>query len=369
MKLLCLVNHAAPFHVGGSEKVIDQITSSMRDDYNIDCHIITKFTHQTKAVYNGITIEKCLPTPEEFLNQVEEAQADHIFTYSDCFGHWPTLLREAERIKSKKSIALVGMNQMYSDQNMRSMFFNKHRLFNVITHSDNYQDFRYCHEKKIPVTVIPNGINMNEFEDQGFSFREKYNIETPNIILCVSNFFPGKGQDHLLCVLKKLAERDKSFTAVFICTKVSFFVANNLMQRFEVLLRRNSSFPFRFLKDIPRSHTVQAFREADVFAFPSQQEVAPLVILESMATSTPWVALNVGNIPTLPGGIVIPGRRKIKDQYQYDENMYEEFTAALDKILKDKAFAHKLGDEGHNYIDKYLNWEKLKSQYYKVFTS
>lgn len=367
-RLLVCVNHAAPFHVGGSEKVVQQITDSMRDDYGVECHILTKFMYQSTGEHNGIKLWKCLPTPEEFLDQVQTIDPDYLLTYSDCFGHWPTLLRENEKIRARQSIALVGMNHMSGEPFLRTTFFNKHKQFQIITHSDNYFDYRYCHEKGMPINVIPNGIDLPEFADQGFSFRERYKIDTKKIILCVSNFFPGKGQDHLLQILNRVSETHKDFTAVFICTKVSFFVANNLMQRFETLLRRNSGFKWKFLQDIPRSDTIQAFREADLFTFPSQQEVAPLVVLEAMATHTPWVALNVGNVPKLPGGIVIQASKKIRGQYQYDEEIYKQFAQAVSSILSEPNLASKLSDEGYSYIENHLNWSKIKEQYFRVLT-
>lgn len=367
--LLVCVNHAAPFHVGGSEKVVQQIVRSMKWKHNIDCHILTKFTYQQKTIHDGVVIERCAQTSEDFLEQVRSIDADYLLTYSDCFSHWSTLLREAEKIRCKQSIALVGMNDMIHDQNMKSMFFNKNHLFRVITHSDNYQDYRYCSEKKIPVHVIPNGIDLDEFKDQNFSFREKYEITTPKMTLCVSNFFPGKGQDHLLHVLNKVAEKNKDFTAVFISSKVSFFVANNLMQRFEIMLKRFAKFKYVFLRDIPRRDTIQAFREADVFTFPSQQEVAPLVVLEAMATRTPWVSLSVGNVPTLHGGIVIPAVKKIRDQYQYDEEMYQQFANGVQQILSNSNLAKTLADEGYKQIESELNWDLIQEQYRKVITS
>ena len=40
MKLGVLVNHCAPFHVGGSEKVVQQITESMTQDFGMVCHAL-----------------------------------------------------------------------------------------------------------------------------------------------------------------------------------------------------------------------------------------------------------------------------------------------------------------------------------------
>ena len=290
MRLVVGVNHAAPFHVGGSEKVVQQITESMTSDFDMDCHVITRFANKS-VTHNGVHVEPMKDDSQQFINQVNALKPDHFLVYSDSFHHWPTVVRQAEAFKCSKSVALVGMNHMRSREELFRLFRRKHEQFTVITHSDNYLDFKQCNSFDIPVRVIPNAIDMSEFEDHGFSFREKYKIpSSKKIILCVSNFFPGKGQEHLLHILKKLKNKGHDFVAVFICTPVNFRPAEVMRQRFSQQIKR-AGFDYKILVSIPREDTTQAFLEADVFAFPSQIEVAPLVMLESMAAGLPLVAI------------------------------------------------------------------------------
>lgn len=366
MRLVVGVNHAAPHHVGGSEKVVQQIVESMSIDYGIDCHVLSKFA-KGKTVHNGVTVEKTRDGDAAFLSQIKNLKPDHVHVYSDSFVYWPTILRHSTEIAAQKSVALVGMNCMRGHPDLARLFKNKQDEFTAITHSSNYLDYQTCESLGIKPVVIPNAINLDEFADQGFSFRDKYRIQTEKIILCVSNFFPGKAQEHLDHILRKLAERRKDFTAVFICSTVNYQPANALRIKHSQMLSKNP-YPNRLLVDISRQDTIQAFREANVFAFPSQVEVAPLVVLESMAVGLPWVALNVGNVPTLSGGLVVSGETRSRGLWQYNSRMYKEFTDNLDAILSDSELHQKMSKAGKDRILAEYDWKQIRRQYYKVFT-
>jgi glycosyltransferase involved in cell wall biosynthesis len=241
--------------------------------------------------------------------------------------------------------------------------------FTVITHSDDYIDYKTCESMDIPVAVIPNAIDFNEFKDQGFSFRDKYQIpRDKKLVLNVSNFFPGKGQEHLHHMLQQLHAKQKDLFACFISSRVNFTMAENLKRRHDMILRR-SKFPSKSLRDIPREDTIQAFFEADVFAFPSQTEVAPLVILECMAAGLPYASLNVGNVPSLTGGLVAESKQIKQGKLQYSTPVYESFTNNLNRILSDDELHRKLSSDGKQRILDIHDWSKVKEQYRNVFES
>lgn len=358
-----MVNHAAPFHTGGSEKVVQQITESMHHDYGMSCHVVSKFA-KGKTIHNGVHVEQTKDTDLAFLGQIKSLRPDHLHVYSDSMVYWPTIVRHAEEIPGKKSIALVGMNYMRGHPELLRTFKAKSKEFTAITHSDNYLDYSACKAAGIDVKVIPNAIDISEFQDQGFSFRQKHNIKTEKMILCVSNFFPGKGQEHLDHCLRNLSKVRSDFTAVFISSTVNFQMANIARRRFSLVKK---PYPTVMLSDIPRSETIQAFKEADVFAFPSQVEVAPLVILEAMSVGLPWVSLNVGNVSGLDGGFVVNGSEKTQGKWKYTKEMYEQFADRLNQILSDRDFRIVIGNRGRNLIESDFNWQSIKKKYHDVF--
>lgn len=367
MKFCAAVNHASPFHVGGSEKVIQQISESMKKDYGHNSVVLTKYTNKESCYFNGVNLIRTASNAEDFLDQLISLNIDHLMVYSDCFSYWPAILKKSDQLPFSKSICLVGMNKMLGDKDLQSLFLEKSNNFKIITHSDNYQDYLFCKSKNIKTHVIPNGIDFSEFKNNNFSFKRKYNVLTNKMILCVSNFFPGKGQEYLISILNKVYERFKDFTMVFICSTVSFYVANNLMNRFCSMLQKNAKFKYILLKDIPREDTIQSFLESDIFVFPSQQEVAPLVLLESMASRTPWISLNVGNTSSLSGGLVINASKKVNGQFVYDESIFKSFENNILDLLIDDNRRIDLGNIGYKYCFDHFNWDNIKINYHKIF--
>lgn len=140
MRLVVAVNHCSPFFVGGSERVVEQITNSMHKDYGMECHIVSTFA-SSNLVHRGVSVWKILSS-SDFIRQVKSLRPDHLHVYSDSFTLWPDILRSSQDIPGSKSIALVGMNQMRSRPEICSLFTKKHKEFSVITHSDNYLDYQ-----------------------------------------------------------------------------------------------------------------------------------------------------------------------------------------------------------------------------------
>jgi len=171
-----------------------------------------------------------------------------------------------------------------------------------------------------------------------------------------------------LHMLKKIYDRgQRDFTAIFICTTVNFRPAHVLRTRHAAAITK-TPFPAKLFLDIPRSDTIQAFREADLFAFPSEVEVAPLVILETMAVGTPWVGLNVGNLPTLEGGKIVRGERKKEGRWVYSTEMHEEFQNHMLDILNDDDLNKRLGEDAILQVVDQFNWENIKHKYHEIFT-
>ena len=364
MRLVVAVNHCSPFFVGGSERVVQQITESMHNDYGMECHVLSTFA-TSNLVSNGIHVWR-ISNSADFINQINKLRPDHFHVYSDSFTLWPDILRKSKDIRGSKSIALVGMNQMRSRTDLMSIFRENHKEFSVITHSDDYLDYQTCKGLDIPATVIPNAVDMKEFGPQPEGFKKKYGIRK-KMILCVSNFYPGKGQEHLFMMLKNLHASYNDFTIVFICTTVNFQPAAVLRMRLQQNLAK-APFESKLLIDIPRSETLQAFKEADVFAFPSQVEVAPLVLLEAMAAGLPWVALDVGNAKSLDGGYVVAGEKKKEGKWMYSPPMYEKFQSRLYDLLVDDSLRRQVGEQGKQRVLRDFDWEIVKTKYHKIFS-
>ncbi|NJL70517.1 MAG: glycosyltransferase family 4 protein [Candidatus Competibacteraceae bacterium] len=302
-------------------------------------------------------------TPNEYLSQLRSLQAGYTLVYSDCFAYWPQMLEAFDSLPGRIGLATVGMNHMIERKHSMSSFLSKKGKIDIICHSDNYQDYMVCQKHGLHAHVIPNGVSLAEFKVSDWDFRAKYGVTSPKMVLCVSNFFPGKGQEHLVRTLDALAEKRKDFAAVFVATSVNFSFAKMLEDQVRFAVKK-SKYETRFLKDIPREDTVQAFFAADVFAFPSQKEVAPLVAIEAQASHLPWVALPVGNMASLSGGRLVPFESKDERGYvKYSNRTYQYFAQAIDDLLNDPLQAMAFAENGYVQVEREFNWDAIADRY------
>jgi glycosyltransferase involved in cell wall biosynthesis len=366
-KLVIGVNHSYPESTGGSEKVVQQIAEGLSSQFGYECFIFSNTAKQERII-NGVVIKKCSMVLSDFLNQLNKIKPDHFFIYGDLFYQWPLILSNTKKLLFSKSIALVGMNNMLSNNFLFSQFKKTINDFSVITHSDNYQDFIECKNNSIPVSVIPNGINLDEFNIVNNNFRKKYNVTDKNIILCVSNFFPGKGQEFLAPIFERLYKKRKDFIVIFISSNCSWNIVEsrrkNITNKINLL-----QFNSLFLNNIPREDVISAFLSSDVFVFPSQKEVSPLVILESMASRTPWISLPVGNVNKLKGGFIIDSNKKDIDGLMlYSDDVYQLFCDGIDRLLSDDKLKKILSYEGRKQIEEEYDFREIIKMYDKFFS-
>jgi hypothetical protein len=144
MKLIVCTNFAQPFHTGGAERIVQQITEHIASKGNL-CTVFCQHGSYS-AYHNGV---KVVPVgslnEQQFMELLISEAADHIMVYSDWFFMWPAMLKNLEKINSDKSIALVGMNRMRSEipQNkaIAELFRRNHQQFKVLSKSTRKRVF------------------------------------------------------------------------------------------------------------------------------------------------------------------------------------------------------------------------------------
>lgn len=368
MHLLICTNFAKPFHTGGAERVVQQIAESFANDFNIECTVLTQHgSHKIK--HNNVTVIPCGNLPEHaFIKLLLQLKPSCILIYSDWFFRLPTILQYLSDISCKIILVPVGFNRLRSTNAVHAQVkqsFIKHiNKFDIVVHSDGYEDAKFCKENNLRYSIIPNAIDISEFA-QTSNFRAKYQITSSKLLLCVSNFFPGKGQEFLLPIVEQLSTVRNDFTLVFISTTVSFAYANK--RRADIRLQAESKkLPVLFLQDIERQDTLDALNSADVFLFPSQQEVSPLVLLETMAAGKPWISLDVGNATDLQGGFCIPAP-VINSMRQFDSNISNIFLNRLQQLLDNPDVCNRMGELGKKQIIEQYDWKMIKHLYKDIF--
>jgi glycosyltransferase involved in cell wall biosynthesis len=362
MQIGISVNHSFP-HCGGSEKVVQQISESLVSSFSVGCHVFSGTTKKT-FTHNGVNYHPVVDRGQAFIKDTQNAGIDSMLVYSDYFKHWPIMVNNPKKLGYKLTLATVGLNASLDKPLLLKRLKDYKDHISVITHSDNYQDFQVCKAKSITPTVIPNGVDLKEFDIEFGSFRKKYDLQDKKIILCVSNFFPGKGQEYLPEICKRLKVKD--YCLVMVYSTPSFQAAQILEQRFTAIATREGVI-YKMCKDLPREDVVSAFVDSDAFVFPTQKEVAPLVVLESMAAKTPWVSMPVGNVRKLAGGVIIPSNGKDPlGNCVYNNDVYDMFAEYLTKIINDEDFSRSLSDQGFSLVESDYNWDRIFKSYYDI---
>ena len=102
--------------------------------------------------------------------------------------------------------------------------------------------------------------------------------------------------------------------------------------------------------------------------------MAPLVILEAMASKIPWVSLPVGKVRELEGGVIATDGilnynilKDVEDNILYDTPLIEQFSKALMAILQNDTYREDLGNKGNDLIREKLSFDKIIPRYNDIF--
>ena len=368
MKLGIFCNFGPP-HVGGTEVVLENISMRLISQYG---HDITIYGHNYSSNFKhkGINIKPCFKG-DRLIYQINDN--DHVFVYSDSFWGWDTIVENIEKVIPDVSVALVGAYHMGEHNNATGKkFMDNLDRFRVIVHSKGI-DYKWCVNNCIPCKIIPNGVDIYEFNSNKIDFREKYDIKSQYMLLNVSNYFYGKGQESLAPISKELNKKSIDHSMVSISNTIDYPYGRSFLSRTKTSFKNRGS--GLFLQDLPREDVVAAFKCADAFVFTSRKEIAPLVIIESRAAGLPWVSFDVGNVSDNGGGFIIPKRNSFNKGFIIvdDVDIYN-FTEKISCILKGNrnysgvSIRDDLKKKGKRGLD-ILEWNNIVPEYEKVFKS
>lgn len=130
------------------------------------------------------------------------------------------------------------------------------------------------------VVVIPNGINVDDFECKaGADFKSKYGLKG-SVILFMGRLNEIKGPDLLLEAFLSLGHKLSTFDLVFIGPDGGML--NSLKK-----CASGHDAAVHYLGYIGGSEKSQAYHAADLLVIPSRQEAMSIVVLEAGAAATP----------------------------------------------------------------------------------
>ncbi|MFN3531095.1 MAG: glycosyltransferase [Candidatus Brocadia sp.] len=369
MKKRLSILHTVEFyypHMGGAEIVVQQISERLVKRGHHVTVATTKLDGHNFRDLNGVQIEEFSVKGsfgngifgddiERYKEFLRSHQADVMMNYAA--QQWATdLAFEVLQLTSKERVNIIapcGYSALFDSRTIRwpqfADYFNRiiptiiPQYDAAIYHSALYQDFEYAQNHGFTNSVIiPNAVDEEEFlRSPRINFREKYNIKTTFLGLCVANFYPGKGHERVIKCVRQMNRKD--FTMVFIGKEG---------EQLENIKAQATGLNVQFCVDIPREDILAAYHEADIFLFGSYIEASPVVIIEAKASKTPFVSTDCGNVREWKGGIVCAP---------------DEMAANATKILDNNSLRKQLADEGWKEWKEKLTWESAVDNYEELY--
>ena len=231
----------------------------------------------------------------------------------------------------------------------------------IISPSEYYiEESRFLRRYKDKVIVIPNGINLEEF-DIPYSkeeCRRKLGLSTEeNIILFVGVIHQHKGPDILIKAMQKTVKEVPNTKLIFVGKEG---VRGNL-EDFEKLSKKlGIEKNVKFAGFVEESLKPLYYRAADVFCLPSTMstEVFPIVLLEASASGFPMVVSGLNTFKC----IIEDGYNGIVTKRGDEKNLAE----AIIYLLENEDVREKMGQKARKKVEDY-SWERIAEETEKVY--
>ncbi len=212
------------------------------------------------------------------------------------------------------------------------------------------------------LTVIPNGINLEDFTDcrPDEENKKSWNLAGKRVIGFIGSFYRYEGLDLLVNAFADLAKDHEDLVLLLVGGGE---VKHELEEQIQSLgIQSKVVMPGRVSHDvIPGIYGL-----VDIFVYPRRsirltELVTPLKPLEAMIVGKPLVASNIGGHRELiqddvTGLLFAPG----------DANA---LSATLERLLSDEPYLKTLGQQAQAWAKKYRSWDKTTSPYGQMYAS
>lgn len=237
--------------------------------------------------------------------------------------------------------------------------------------SNDYRDINFARENGITRNcVIPNGAGADEFlPKSNINIRQKLGIgEDVFFILHVGTYTGIKG--HAEAIRIYLKSKVKNSVMVFIGFKHEDFLNYTKFNKRFLLWKLLHFFPQKkyIITRLNREETVAAYKAADLFLFPSKIECSPIVLFESMASETAFLATDVGNAREITewshGGEILP---TFIDEQGFSCAQIDASAQQLTDLYKNTQKRKQLAQQGFRAWKEKFSWEVIAKRYEEAY--
>jgi len=225
----------------------------------------------------------------------------------------------------------------------------------VIVPNDYEKDIflQFCDKSKI--SVVKNGIDINELKSSTVDFQQKYNIEN-NFILFLGRFHKVKGIDTLLDAVNLIKDNSLLSKLKIVILGVDFGYELKMEQKIhELKLSKN----IIVIKKPPREDVISAYNQCQFLVLPSRWELSPLTPLEGFACNKTVISTTAHGIPyTITHNencLLVPpsNSRKLAD--------------AILELLENPSKCQKLAESGFNMVNNEGNLDSMSKGIFQIY--
>lgn len=400
MKILHTVESYLPSR-HGMQEVVTQLSEYMVKNGH-DVTIATSFNENRKVkVINGVKIREFKIKGNFVSGMVGETEHYQDFLLTSNFDiitnfaaqQWATdlALPILQELKAKKIFVPTGFSAInipsYKEYFDRLKGWMKHYDSNIFL-SHDYQDVNFARQNGIEVIeIIPNGANESEFEKVvPVDIREFLNLPSETkLILTVGSHTGYKGHSAAINIFKKANIPNSALLIIGNVTTVGGRISNFIKGMLNLfgLRKTNCSINCKvqastfnlnskdrriIISEFPRNITVNAYKQADLFLFPSLIECSPIVLFEAMCGSTPFLVTDVGNskeiIKWSNGGILLPTE---KDVDGFSIANVEQSARIMKELLNNPYKMKEYSKYGNESFHKNFTWNKIAEKYEDLY--
>jgi glycosyltransferase involved in cell wall biosynthesis len=235
MRILHTVEFYYP-RIGGAEAVVRQlserlaarghkVTVATSIDINRKSNVINNVKIQGFNI-KGNLVKGIRGEVQHYFDFLLQNNWDVVFNYAT--QSWTTdlafsILRNLQSVKVLAPCGysgLIGLRRFLYYRYFKKLPHYLRLYDEIVYHSPNYIDKEYGDRMGIDnYEIIPNGVELEEFENSCLDFRSEYNIHTPFLLLTVGNHYRIKGHDRIIKAFHKLHRAD--VTLVIIGSRVN----------------------------------------------------------------------------------------------------------------------------------------------------
>ncbi len=197
--------------------------------------------------------------------------------------------------------------------------------------------------------VIPNGADLDAHRSVRGGFRAEYGISQRLLLLCVGKYDELKNEQAVARAVLESGVSDAML--VLIGPEMNAYV-ERLRHRWKKTVPHDRNLRLLCLTGLDRVAIANAYTDSDLFLSASRSECFPLVILDAMASATPFVSTDVGCVRDLDGGVTV--------------SRLADMPSAIRCLAEDASLRKELGRRGQRACGERFSWAAVGQQYIRL---